>query len=289
MLNYNHLHYFHVAASEGSVAGAADRLGVTQPTVSEQVRALEKTLGVVLFERTPTGLKLTDPGRLAFQHTSVMFRAGERLVESLVKRETEVPSTLRVGMTGSVARSATTVFLTPLLALEECVPTIRQGEVGELVRELQAGSIDLVLSESELSEAAQRGLSVVRVAEPTLVAIASPASSVEASWRNLRLIQYPASSSYRWDVEKFLDESSFHPRVAAEVDDSLFMVEAAARAGYVAFVTKAVARDAMAAGRVRVLASLAPAHGGVFAMYQDRERDGLVRRAVELLIECVQT
>ena len=81
MLNYNHLHYFHVAAVEGTVAGAAGRLGVTQPTVSEQVRALERTLGVALFERTATGLRLTDAGRLAYEHTSVMFRAGERLVE----------------------------------------------------------------------------------------------------------------------------------------------------------------------------------------------------------------
>jgi len=51
MLNYNHLHYFHVAALEGSVAGAAVKLGVTQPTVSEQVRSLERALGVSLFER----------------------------------------------------------------------------------------------------------------------------------------------------------------------------------------------------------------------------------------------
>mgnify|MGYP001043149089 CR=1 FL=1 len=50
MLNYNHLYYFHVAAIEGSVAGAAERLGVTAATVSEQVRALERALGKKLFE-----------------------------------------------------------------------------------------------------------------------------------------------------------------------------------------------------------------------------------------------
>ncbi len=284
MLNYNHLHYFHVAASEGSVAGAADRLGVTQPTVSEQVKTLERTLGVTLFERTSSGLKLTDPGRLAFQHTSVMFRAGERLVESLVKRDANVPSSLRVGLTGSVARSATTAFLTPLLELEECIPTIRQGDITELLRELQVGSLDLVLSESEFPEAEQRGISVVCVADPTLVAIAAPSSSIENNWHGLRLIQYPASSSYRWDIERFLEENSLHPRLAAEVDDSLFLVEAAARAGFVSFVTRAVAHDAIAAGRVRVVATLAPPHGGVFAFHQARDRDSLVRRAVDLLI-----
>jgi LysR family transcriptional activator of nhaA len=42
MLNYNHLYYFHVVATEGSFANAAERIGVTQPTVSEQVKALEQ-------------------------------------------------------------------------------------------------------------------------------------------------------------------------------------------------------------------------------------------------------
>ena len=121
MLNYNHLHYFHMAASEGSVAAAAERLGVTQPTVSEQIRALEKALGVTLFERTTTGLKLTDAGRVAFEHTSVMFRAGERMIESLAPSEKVMPRTLRVGLTGSVARSTTSDFLMPLLAIDDCV------------------------------------------------------------------------------------------------------------------------------------------------------------------------
>src|SRR5580692_3474889 len=48
VLNYNHLHYFHVAANAGSLAAAAVELGVKQPTVSEQLRALERALEVSL-------------------------------------------------------------------------------------------------------------------------------------------------------------------------------------------------------------------------------------------------
>jgi LysR family transcriptional regulator, transcriptional activator of nhaA len=50
VLNYNHLYYFHVTASEGSVARAAARLGIGVPTVSEQIRQLERELGIPLFE-----------------------------------------------------------------------------------------------------------------------------------------------------------------------------------------------------------------------------------------------
>ncbi len=284
MLNYNHLHYFHVAAVEGTVAGAADRLGVTQPTVSEQVRALERTLGVSLFERTATGLRLTDAGRLAYEHTSVMFRAGERLVESLGHAESSVPRSLRVGLSGSVARTTTSDLLMPLLALEDCVPSIQLGDTANLIRCLRDNELDLVLCETDPPEAHRRGLEIARVDETSLVAVAQPTLEPTDDWQNVTVVQYRNSSSYHWEVETFLETKGYRPRIAAEVDDALFLVEAAARGGHVAFVPRSVARDAIAAGRLKILARLDPAHTGVFALYQDGEGSDLARKAVEVLI-----
>ncbi|MBB6553065.1 LysR family transcriptional regulator [Nonomuraea rubra] len=53
---------FVAVAASGSVTAAADRLGLAPASVSEQVRRLEAGLGVVLFERTPRGMRLTEPG-----------------------------------------------------------------------------------------------------------------------------------------------------------------------------------------------------------------------------------
>ena len=287
MLNYNHLHYFHVAAVEGSVAGAAENLGVTQPTVSEQVRALEKTLGVALFERKATGLKLTEAGRLAFEHTSVMFRAGERLVESLGHGDSELPRSLRVGLSAAVARSTTTNFLMPLLALPNCIPTIEIGDIAVLTRNLRANELDLVLGECEPPEASRRGLDSVKIDDCLLVAVAPPEIEPAPDWHNVSLLQYRASSSYRYEVEAFLDENGLRPTIAAEVDDSLFLVEGAARGGHVAFVPRSVARDAVAAGRLRVLVRLT-SHSCVHALYQSSETSDLARRAVEVLVQHAQ-
>ena len=289
MLNYNHLHYFHVAAVEGTVAGAAERLGVTQPTVSEQVRALERTLNVSLFERTTTGLRLTDAGRLAFEHTSVMFRAGERLVESLGHGEDEVPRTLRVGLSGAVVRSTTTDFLMPLLALDDCIPAIQLGDSAHLIRLLKSSELDLVLCETDPPEASRKGLEISMIDDTMLVAVAQPSIEPAGDWQNISLLQYRASSSYRWEVESFLRDRGYRPRVAAEADDSLFLLEAAARGGHVAFVPRTIARDAIASGRLRILARLEPAHSGVYALYQDSESAGLARRAVEVLVEHART
>ncbi len=287
MLNYNHLHYFHVAALEGSVAGAAVKLGVTQPTVSEQVRALERALSVSLFERQPTGLKLTEAGRLTFEHTSVMFRAGERLAEALGHSVTNLLRSLRIGISSSVARTTTTDFLMPLLALDDCVPSIRSGDSVELLREIRNAELDLVLCESEPPEAVRRGLEVVQIDKLSLIAVGAPSLQLAPDWQDGRLVHYRTSSSLRWDVEAFLDANGLRPKVAAESDDALFLVEAAARGGYIAFVPRSVARDAIAAGRLVQLAQVENVHAGMYALYQDGASADLARRAVEVLVKHV--
>lgn len=288
MLNYNHLNYFHVVATEGTVAAAAERLGVTQPTVSEQIKTLERSLRVALFERTPTGLKLTEAGRLAFEHTSVMFRAGERLVESLGHDSRAIPRSLRVGLSSAIARGTTIDFLMPLLALDGCVPSIRSGDAVELLRALRDAELDLLLSESDPPEASRGGLEVALIDRVILVAVAPPDVTPAPDWHDVGLVHYRASSAYRWDVESFLDARGLRPRVVAEADDAMFLLEAAARGGYVTFVTRSLARDAVAAGRLRVIDQIHGSPLGIHAIYQDGAAAELARRAVEVLITHVQ-
>lgn len=285
MLNYNHLFYFHTAALEGSIASAAQRLAVSQGTVSEQVRTLERTLSVALFERQPGGLKLTEAGKLAFEHTTVMFRAGERLSEVLGHDQGKLPRTLRIGISGAVGRATATHFLLPVLAIPDCIPSIRGGDSSALVRDLRANELDLVLSESEPPASALQGLEVAVLDRMKLVAVAVPTLEIAKDWSNVALIHYRPTSSFRWDVEAFLEANNLRPRIAAESDDSLFLVEASARGGYIAFVPSSIARDAITAGRLHSIAALTPAHGGIHAIYENGTSADLVRRAVETLLD----
>lgn len=285
MLNYNHLYYFHVAATEGSLAATAARLGVTQPTVSEQIRALERALRVTLFERTATGLRLTERGRVAFNHTAVMFHEGDRLLEALGLLTAEVPVSLRVGLASSVARSVSADFLLPLFALSECVPSIRTGEPLELVRELRSAEVDLVLLDRPPPDSAMGGLHAAELGGSVLVAVAPAGVDPRGSWEDVGLLAYRASTSSRWMVDQYLEEHGLRPQIAGEADDPLLLLETAARGGFVTFVPRSVARDAVAAGRLRVLASLDPAQVTVHALYHDGATAGLARRAVEALVE----
>lgn len=77
--DWNHLHAFLVTVEQGSLSAAARSLGVTQPTLSRQVSALEASLSLMLFERNGKRLTLTDAGRELVASAKDMGRAAEQL------------------------------------------------------------------------------------------------------------------------------------------------------------------------------------------------------------------
>ena len=291
-MNFNHLYYFHVVATEGSIAKAASKLGLTQPTISEQLRELERSLGEALFDRTPSGLRITGAGSQAYQHTSVMFGASERLLEVLGRdRKRMIARTLRVGVTASVSRGIAADFLTPVLQIEDCTPSIRDGEFTELLRQLRGLDLDLLLCDTQPVEAAARSLEVVPIHRPRLVGIAAPAllgEDGELTWEGVPVIHYRPSAPAHWEIEGFFERLGAKPRFVGETDDPMMMIEAAARGSCIAFVPRTMVRDAVIAGRVKIVAALPPNGSEVLALYHDAETSSLARRAVEALIGYAQ-
>jgi len=76
-MNLTQLRAFHVVASAGSFSLAARAEGLSQPTLSAQVKALEATYGVGLFNRRGRGVLMTPAGQSLFSITTRLFAAGE--------------------------------------------------------------------------------------------------------------------------------------------------------------------------------------------------------------------
>ena len=90
-LNYHHLLYFWTVAREGSVTKASEILGLAQPTVSGQLKALEESLDEKLFARSGRRLVLTDVGRTVYRYADEIFSLGRELQSTLKDRPTGRP------------------------------------------------------------------------------------------------------------------------------------------------------------------------------------------------------
>jgi DNA-binding transcriptional LysR family regulator len=103
MMELRHLRYFLAVADEGNVTRAAARLGISQPPLSQQLKALEDWLGATLFVRSPQGMQLTAAGE-AFQAEALRtLQAAEVARHAAVRAAQGHTGVLRVGFTGSAS------------------------------------------------------------------------------------------------------------------------------------------------------------------------------------------
>ncbi|WP_168171434.1 LysR family transcriptional regulator [Lacimicrobium sp. SS2-24] len=101
--DWNHAKTFLVTAEEGSFSSGAAALGVSQPTLSRQVSALEENLGVTLFARSSKGITLTPHGQALLLYVREMARLANQLSFSATGRSEEIEGKVIVSVTDLVA------------------------------------------------------------------------------------------------------------------------------------------------------------------------------------------
>lgn len=101
--DWNQARAFRAAAEGGSFSAAARELGLTQPTVSRQVAALEAALGVTLFERVGKRLALTESGAGLHEHVRAMGSAAEAMALAASGRAQAVEGLVSISATDGFA------------------------------------------------------------------------------------------------------------------------------------------------------------------------------------------
>src|SRR5260370_20633120 len=97
------LEYFVAIAEEGSYAAASTRLIIAQPSLSQQISALEKELGCRLFERLPRGVRLTSAGREFFPDAQSTVLSAQRARRAARAAPHLATRSLEIATVGSMA------------------------------------------------------------------------------------------------------------------------------------------------------------------------------------------
>ena len=102
-LEFRHLHYFLAVAEEQHFGRAAERLGIAQPPLSQQMQRLEAALGVKLFDRSQRRVRLTAAGRTLAARAPAVLEAAGALREDVRHAALGRTGVLRVGIGASAA------------------------------------------------------------------------------------------------------------------------------------------------------------------------------------------
>jgi DNA-binding transcriptional LysR family regulator len=189
-LDLRQLRYLVAIGEEGSITRAAGRLGMQQPPLSLQVRAMEEQLGFQLFRRRPRGVELTESGQVLFDEARAILARLDQAERDARRTARGELGQLRVG----VAPTAPFHPLVPgaIRAFRSAHPgvTVMLDEVlsRQAVQGLAEARLDVAFVRAD--RAAERGLAVHRLLdEPMVVAVPSGhplASDPAATPRRLR-------------------------------------------------------------------------------------------------------
>jgi len=229
-LNYHHLRVFWTAAREGGVTRASEKLHVSQPTVTTQIRALEQALGQKLFTRSGRRLILTEPGRSAYRYADEIVGLGQELMDKMEGGSPAREVRLTVGIADVLPKLIAYRILEPAVRLPEPVRVEGIEDAPErLLAELAVFRLDVVLADAPVGP-------TVRVRAYNHL-LGECAVSVFGADRLVRTYRrgFPRSlhgapfllprqdSALRLALDDWFEREGVRPQIVGEFDDSALM------------------------------------------------------------------
>lgn len=229
-LNYHHLYYFWLAAKEGTITAAAKRLHLTRPTVTAQIRSLEKAIGQKLFRQRGRGLVLTDCGQQVLQYADEIFAIGHELGEFVKSGNSGRRQILRVGMPHVLPQLLAYELLKPALTVHprpttQCVP----GNVQQLMSDLTLHKLDLVLSDSPAPAGIGSKIQSHKLGECglSLLAVKPLALKYRRNFPQMLtgapMVVPAAQVAVRRRLDRWMQACEIAPEITAELEDSALL------------------------------------------------------------------
>jgi DNA-binding transcriptional LysR family regulator len=220
-MELRHLAYFVAVAEKLNFSRAAEELHVAQPAISQQIRALEKNLGVPLFDRMGKRVRLTEAGRALLPHARQILAAVETAQHEMQERSALTRGSASLGAPSTVSTHRLPRLLTRFQrAYPGLEVRLREAGTESLLQAVEAGELDLAIVTSDVLPPV---VEVLPFLEEDYV-LAVGARHALAGRRTVRLadlageafILFPAGYKLREVTLTACRRAGFEPRVALD-------------------------------------------------------------------------
>ena len=257
-LNYHHLRHFWMIARHRSMTRAAEKLKISQSTLSEQLAELEAWLGQSLFDRRGRELHLTDAGRVALEHAETIFTTGHELMTRFRQSDQNRQRVLRIGAVGPLSKNLQFDFIQPILADTRTKVVVVAGALDELTRQLHEHKLDLVLSNIPLRADQENNVFNHLLGEVPVFLVGGKKLKVARPrfpqfLKDVPLFLPSRQSDVRADFDLMLADSGVEPFVHAEVDDMALLRLLALSGEGLALVSKIVVARELQSNKIKFM------------------------------------
>jgi DNA-binding transcriptional LysR family regulator len=230
-MEFRHLRYFTAVAEAGHMTRAAEQLGIQQPPLSQQIRALEQSLGVQLFTRHPKGVTLTAAGSQFLGESRRILDGMAAMEERMARVARGLLGVLEIGFTSSAAAHAFTPRVLRACRREypEIELRIAENNAAELTDAIEAGRLHCAFLRVPVARPAGVTFEAL-LSEPAVLALPVDHPLAEAygsdaavPWHALQgqgliLVRRPGAPGLYGNLLALLERQGVAVRIHAEVE-----------------------------------------------------------------------
>ncbi|MBI2320176.1 MAG: LysR family transcriptional regulator [Betaproteobacteria bacterium] len=287
-MEFYQLRSFAAVAELGHLTRAAERVHVSQPALSAQIKALEEELGVRLFERNPGGMALTRAGERLLEQTEKVLAAAEELKNAAKALRGEIAGRLRIGTVlspelirlGEFFGRAMERF--PLLELE-----FHNQVSGEAIEAVRDGSLDGSFYFGDIPHQSVTGLALREMAYRVTAPAAWAERVRQADWEGIAALPWvltpPISSHNHLVQQMFRSHGVAAPAKLVEADQEPVVASLVVSGAGVSLMREDVALERERAGEVCIWDKVRLTTTLWFVYLADRTQDPLIQALLEVL------
>lgn len=277
-LNYHHLLYFYLVAREGTISAASELLRLAPSTVSVQIKTLEDSLNVALFERQGRQLVLTPEGQVAYSYAEEIFALGREMLDTFHARPVGRPHRITIGVTDVLWKDIAYQLVQPAARLEHPVRlTLVEGALDKLLADLAVHQVDVVLADAPLGPTVNvKGYNhelgscgIALFGKPDL--IEELRDGFPKSLEGVRMLLPTERTALRRHLDQWFTTAGFRPHIVAEFDDSALMTSFGAAGDGVFPAPSLVAEDILARHDLAMLGSIDQIEQHFYAISVERK------------------
>ena len=221
-LNFSHFYYFYIVAMEGSIKLAAEKLFVSQPTISDQIKLLEEYFDCKLFIREHRQLTLSKEGELALEYAEGIFAKSSELTRRL-RHSIKLPKTsFDIGMTPFMSQYFLYDIITPLFEKESFTININQDQRHLLLAEMEEGNVDMIFTDNK--DTLPSGVDTYRVGLNKTFVVAHKKfkkykKNFPESLSEIPFFNYTGETKLKYEIELFFAQNNLAPKVIGQAED----------------------------------------------------------------------